>query len=139
MLDLDAELLNWRRVVRAHKVRHQCGSIEGMYRPQAENIEFEPTPPRSMPPIRILDGWRVEQVWRSLDHRQYKILLSAHYIHGRPLGVAVRKAKLEHHKSQDHLRDARHLLAQMLDSYDNRVQNAMKFVASERSSEIQSP
>lgn len=114
MIDLDAEIENWVRTVRAGRTRHQCGSLEGHYRPG--NIELLEEPPQQIIPLRVLDGWATERAWRHVEPDGYKRLLSLHYVRNIPLDIAVRKARLTNQRSlwNRHLQIARQKLAKRL-------------------------
>jgi len=116
VVDLDQEIENWVRTVRVGKTRHQCGSLEGQYRPAAGNVELLEEAPKGLAPLRILDGWKVERAWRTVEPFGYKRLLSLHYVRNIPLDIAVRKARLTNQRVLwlKHLTIAREKLAKRL-------------------------
>ena len=105
-MNLDDEIENWVRTVRAGKTRHQCGSLEGNYRPSLGDVQLLEEVPQAIVPLRVLDGWRTERAWRTMDSAPHKRLLSAHYVRNIPLDSAVRKARLANQR----LLWAKHLL-----------------------------
>ena len=119
MLDLDAEIENWVRTVRAGRTRHQCGSLEGQYRPTLGEIELLDEVKVAIVPLRVKEGWLTERAWRTIDSAPHKRLLSLHYVRNIPLDVATRKARLANQRAlwAKHLQMARAMLAKRLICY----------------------
>jgi hypothetical protein len=116
LIDLDAEIDNWVRLVRTGRVAHHCGSVESKYRPPLGEIMLLEEPPRTVRTVFALRGWRVEAAWRSITPHQARMLLSWVYVRNRALAEAARRAKVPPHKAAELLAEGRHRLAQALDS-----------------------
>lgn len=108
MVDLDDELENWARLVRVGRITHFCGSAEKYYRaPAAENLETNERTDNAVP-LRVRDGWAVEFAWRQLPTLQVRLLVSMVYVRNRHPAEAARRLRLQRHKADQMLSQARH-------------------------------
>src|SRR5574343_673220 len=107
LIDLDAEIQNWARLVRVGRIAHFCGSAEKYFRPPAaENLETnESTATVIRPDARR--GWACEFAWRQLPSVSVRLLVSNHYVKNRTLEESARKAKIPKHKAEFLLNQAR--------------------------------
>ena len=118
-MNLDDEIENWRRTVHTGRCRHQCGSLEGQYRPNLGDIQLLEEPPEAIMPLRVREGWLTELAWRTMYSAPHKKLLSRFYIRNLPLDLAVKRAGLPNQRLlwQKHLQMAREMLKRRLILY----------------------
>jgi hypothetical protein len=114
VVDLDDEIGNWCRTVRAGRVIHRCGSAEKHFRAPLELIEREDDPLPPSVPVDVRRGWRVELAWRAIPAVRVRLLVSWHYIRNRSLREAARKAKVDPRRASFELSEAREALYRWL-------------------------
>ena len=115
MIEMEAELENWRRVVRSALVQHRCGSLEGQYRKTGLEVLLDgEAPPPASAPLDILRGWQVELAWRQLPEFRVRLLVSYHVIRNLHIIDAARKAKLTGQQARFHFERAKSDMARKL-------------------------